>query len=170
MKNLHSLEIEIKLNSVQDTKKLGCFLANCLQDYAKKQRLIVYLEGELGVGKTTLMKSILQNLGYTKTTKSPSYSLVEPYSWNEINLYHFDLYRLSEPDELEYIGVRDYFSENAWNFIEWANHGFGIIPNADICINLNFSLSNIKKRLAYLKSNSIIGNSIIKNLMLIYKL
>lgn len=163
----NNLNIEIKLDSINATKKLGLLIANCLQQ-AKQNRLIIYLDGELGVGKTTLMRNIIQNLGYTKTIKSPSYSLVEPYIFDNVKLYHFDLYRLSDPDELEYIGIRDYFSENAWSFIEWAERGINIIPQADLIIKLNFSTSNLKKRLAYIKSNSIIGNFIYNPLIVNY--
>lgn len=122
----------------QATLDLGAQLANKLPDKG-----IVFLRGSLGAGKTTLVRGILQALGHRGSTKSPTYTIVEPYNiLTETNtirkIYHFDLYRLSEAEELEYMGIRDYFEENALCFIEWPENGDGFLPAADFEITLGY--------------------------------
>jgi tRNA threonylcarbamoyladenosine biosynthesis protein TsaE len=100
--------------------------------------LTVYLHGDLGAGKTTLVRAMLHSLGYAGSIKSPTFTLVEAYSVNSLDIFHFDLYRLTDSAELEFIGIRDYHTPSAVCIFEWAYKGMGYIPAADIEITLDF--------------------------------
>lgn len=97
---------------------------------------IIHLHGDLGAGKTTLTRGILRGYGYPGAVKSPTYTLVEPYEFAACNIYHFDLYRLGAPEEVDYLGTEDYFSGANLCLIEWAERGAGIIPAADVELTL----------------------------------
>jgi tRNA threonylcarbamoyladenosine biosynthesis protein TsaE len=111
-------------------------------DKASSQNLCVYLLGDLGAGKTTLSRGIIQALGHIGAVKSPTYTLVEPYEIAGANdklreVYHFDLYRLADPAELEFLGLDDYFTGSSLCLIEWPARGGDFIPPADIILTLN---------------------------------
>ncbi len=98
---------------------------------------LVFLEGDLGAGKTTLTRGVLRALGHEGAVKSPTYTLCEPYLLESGQQFcHIDLYRLSDPEELEYLGFRDYLSGDAILFIEWPSRGHGWLPAADLSISL----------------------------------
>ena len=97
----------------------------------------VTLVGELGAGKTTLVRAILRALGYAGVVRSPTYTLMEEYPLSQPVL-HLDLYRLADPEELEYLGLRDALVEQPLIFVEWPERGEGMLPDIDIAIQIDY--------------------------------
>lgn len=100
--------------------------------------LRIYLSGPLGAGKTALVRAFLRALGVHGAVKSPSYALVEPYSFSNYSVYHFDFYRFFDQNEWEESGFRDYFEENAICLVEWPEKAGGLLPRADLEIQLSY--------------------------------
>ena len=119
---------------------------------------MIYLKGELGTGKTTLVRGALNKLGFVGNVKSPTYTIVEPYSIDNHVVYHFDLYRLNDPAELESLGIRDYCDGQSICFFEWPEKGGNLLPNADINLLLSYTEEG---RNVELKAISEIGKSIL---------
>ncbi|MEW5010071.1 MAG: tRNA (adenosine(37)-N6)-threonylcarbamoyltransferase complex ATPase subunit type 1 TsaE [Cycloclasticus sp.] len=101
--------------------------------------MLVFLQGDLGAGKTTLVRGVLRGLGHQGAVKSPTYNLVEAYLINEQTLFHFDLYRLMDDEELEYMGMRDYLNKESICFIEWPDKGAGFLPEPDMLLEIKIN-------------------------------
>lgn len=123
--------MRVELHSAEETEAFGARLYHCLP-----VKCLIYLIGDLGAGKTTLVRGFLRAAGYCGSVKSPTYTVVEEYQLNDRRIFHFDLYRLTDPEELEWIGIRDYFAQQAVCFIEWPERGKGVLPEPDLRIEL----------------------------------
>jgi len=97
----------------------------------------LYLKGELGSGKTTFVRGVLRGLGYQDKVKSPTYTLVEPYSLEKFTIYHFDLYRFKDETEWDDAGFREYFNNTSICLVEWSEKAGHILPKPDISIELS---------------------------------
>jgi len=123
--------LKFEVINLNETIELSRKLANCCAKYSPA--FVIYLIGDLGAGKTTLAQNFIKYFGFERV-KSPTFSLIESYQNEKITIHHFDCYRLNDPEELEYIGLRDYLLEENIQLYEWPDLGKGMIPNPDISI------------------------------------
>jgi tRNA threonylcarbamoyladenosine biosynthesis protein TsaE len=121
--------IERQVASVAEMEALGAKLATQVGNVR-----LVSIHGPLGAGKTTLVRGMLRGLGHADAVKSPTFTLVEPYIFGNLHFYHFDLYRLNDPGELEFLGMRDYLDGKGVCVVEWAERAQGVLPSSDVDI------------------------------------
>jgi tRNA threonylcarbamoyladenosine biosynthesis protein TsaE len=121
--------VERQVASVAEMEALGAKLATQVGNVR-----LVSIHGSLGAGKTTLVRGMLRGLGHADAVKSPTFTLVEPYIFGNLHFYHFDLYRLNDPGELEFLGMRDYLDGKGVCVVEWAERAQGVLPSPDVDI------------------------------------
>jgi len=131
---LHSPDVTavFQLPDEAATQHLGQALAPALHP-----GLVVFLEGDLGAGKTTLVRALIRALGYEGPVKSPTYSLVEVYVISSLYLYHFDFYRFESPEEFLDAGFDEYFNDDAVCLVEWPERAQGCVPPPDLRLRLH---------------------------------
>ena len=110
---------------------LGSALARCID-----AGCVIFLHGDLGAGKTTLVRGFLRQKGWEGPVRSPTYTLVEPYPVDGSTVYHLDLYRLGDPEELEYLGLRDFLNDSSMILVEWPERGAGWLPEPDLVLDI----------------------------------
>ena len=150
--------LTVPLQGEKETILLGRLLSESLDHRGK-----VYLRGDLGAGKTTLCRGVMRALGYEGAVKSPTFTIIEPYNLPGGQVYHFDLYRLIDPEELEYIGIDDYFDDRNLCLVEWPERAQGYLPVCDLDLEL---LIEGRSRSASVTAYTCFGSEVVGKLKL----
>lgn len=155
------------LANEKETQEIATQLAFVCQRWMKEQQdtsIVIFLHGSLGAGKTTFARGFIQACGHQGVVKSPTYTLVEPYELADLSVYHFDLYRLSDPEELEFMGIRDYFEQQSICLLEWPEQGVGFLPRADLELTLTTG-TQAEQRLLHIQANTAKGKTLFHYLL-----
>lgn len=153
----------LSVGSAERMQVLGRAIAAAVE--ATDGTFIVALEGELGAGKTTLVGGILRSYGVTGPVRSPTYTLIEPYEIPGRSIYHLDLYRLNDPDEVEPLGIRDLLTGSALLLIEWPSRAASAIPAADLGIEIAYPPAGTEGRQVRLTPHSLNGASVVRHIV-----
>lgn len=146
------MELKLQLADEAATVTAGETLGRACLAQGMGEGVVIFLHGQLGAGKTTFCRGVLRAFGHAGAVKSPTYTLVEPYEFaladgGAWRVYHFDLYRLGDAEELEYMGVRDYFAPRSLCLVEWPERGVGVLPQPDLQLELDVPQSGRQLRL-----------------------
>ncbi len=153
--------LELHVEGEARQEQLGAQLARLIEPPC-----IVYLAGDLGAGKTTLSRGLLRGLGHQGRVKSPTFTLLEPYELPHLNCYHFDLYRLSDPEELLFLGIEDLLRPDSLLLVEWPERGEGVLPPPDLTVRITHE--GRRRRLEFLGGSGK-GDKIINDLALLWR-
>jgi tRNA threonylcarbamoyladenosine biosynthesis protein TsaE len=156
---MSSASMHLNLADSRTTEALGAALARAFPGAGTGA--VVYLQGELGAGKTTCVRSLLRTLGVTAPVRSPTYTLVDSYTLGTLNCVHIDLYRLQSDIEAEELGLRDLTGPGFLMLIEWPEKGGSAVPHADLKLQLTYAGES---RLAALSAATPVGEKWLANL------
>ncbi|NOX08403.1 MAG: tRNA (adenosine(37)-N6)-threonylcarbamoyltransferase complex ATPase subunit type 1 TsaE [Gammaproteobacteria bacterium] len=145
-----------RINSSVEMEQLGAALAKACRSGG-----LIFLEGELGAGKTTLVRGLLRALGWQGKVKSPTYTLLEDYEIDGYQICHMDLYRLLDPEELEWLGIRDVLNQDTLCLVEWPDKGSGILPAPDLRVEIHY---RGEAREVHLLASGDVGDAILSNM------
>jgi tRNA threonylcarbamoyladenosine biosynthesis protein TsaE len=151
--------LSLYLEDAHATESVGARLSSCLCG-----GLVLTLAGDLGTGKTTLVRGLLRALGVTGSVKSPTYTLVESYNVSSLDLYHFDFYRFSDPEEWESTGFADYFRPDSVCLVEWPERVAGFLPVPDVALTLSHAIPPQSGRALSASANSSAGKRCVDTL------
>ena len=168
--NQEALDVSLILPDALATEALGMALAQALPH---KEGFCISLQGDLGAGKTSLVRAVLRALGHTGPVKSPTYALVEMYQFPNIRFYHFDFYRFNDPEEFIDAGLADYFNENAICCVEWPDNAQTLLPPVDLVVHFSVvaamgeqEVDQSGSRRVFLQNNSPRGGACLRRLQL----
>lgn len=145
--------ISLSIHDAQAMERLGQKIWQAMDE----EGMVIYLKGDLGAGKTTFVRGLLRAMGYSGIVKSPTYTLVEPYVIEQKNIYHFDFYRINDPQALEDIGLRDYFQAESYCLIEWPEKAAGL-PLSDLTIEI--TINDIRH--VIIKAHTLKGQKVLR--------
>jgi tRNA threonylcarbamoyladenosine biosynthesis protein TsaE len=161
-------ELTLHWQTEDDTRQFAARLAHQLSTLTPEDSLFIELHGDLGAGKTTFVRHLLQTMGVTGRIKSPTYAIVEAYDdiknalYQPLNLWHFDFYRFNDPLEWEEAGFRDIFASKGIKLVEWPEKATAELPLADIAMTIVANMD--ESRAIALKANNAVGQKILANL------
>lgn len=147
--------------TVEETQLIASTIARYCYQYCDDNGFLITLEGQLGAGKTAFSQGFIRSLLPDARVRSPTFSLIESYELSKCSIHHLDLYRLQDIDELEYLGLREFFWHNIC-LIEWASRGEGWLPSADLAITMQVCGQN---REIALCANTLVGEKILQQLI-----
>jgi tRNA threonylcarbamoyladenosine biosynthesis protein TsaE len=156
------MKMELEVRGPEAMRRLGRAMGEALRHVADASA-VIGIEGELGAGKTTLVAGVLAAWGVTGAVRSPTYTLIEPYELSDRTIYHLDLYRIADPDELEALGLRDMASGANVLLIEWPSRAVGRLPSIDLDLVIHYAGPDARKVRA--RANTGTGDKVVRSIL-----